>query len=180
MKLKSFFSNHKKAIIACVIVLFIGIFIGKVSSPSDKDISAIKSRNIALASEISQKDSLLTTKKAEVSSLQEKSKNLESKKEDIEKEIKDNEEATAKKEAELKAKEEANATSKKSTSSKPKKASSENKQNNHEVGTMVWITRTGHKYHRTNHCGNTNPNTATEVTLKEAESMGLSPCSKCF
>ena len=166
MKLKSFFSNHKKAIIACVIVLFIGIFIGKVGSPSDKDISSIKSRNIALASEISQKDSLLTTKKAEVSSLQEKSKNLESKKEDIEKEIKD--------------KEEANATSKKSTSSKPKKASSENKQNNHEVGTMVWRTKTGHKYHRTNHCGNTNPNTATEITLKEAESMGLSPCSKCF
>lgn len=167
MKLKSFFSNHKKAIIACVIVLFIGIFIGKVSSPSDKDISAIKSRNIALASEISQKDSLLTTKKAEVSSLQEKSKNLESKKEDIENKIKDNKDAT-------------NAGSKKSTSSKPKKTSSENKQNNHEVGTMVWRTKTGHKYHRTNHCGNTNPNTATEITLKEAESMGLSPCSKCF
>ena len=173
MKLKSFFSNHKKAITACVIVLFIGIFIGKVSSPSDKDISAIKSRNIALASEISQKDSLLTTKKAEVSSLQEKSKNLESKKEDIENEIKDKKEANAKKD-------ETNAGSKKSTSSKPKKTSSENKQNNHEVGTMVWITKTGHKYHRTNHCGNTNPNTATEVTLKEAESMGLSPCSKCF
>ena len=154
-------------------VLFIGIFIGKVESPSDKDINAIKSRNIALASEISQKDSLLTTKKAEVSSLQEKSKNLENKKEDIENEIKDKKEANAKKD-------ETNAGSKKLTSSKPKKASSENKQNNHEVGTMVWITKTGHKYHKTNHCGNTNPNTATEVTLKEAESMGLSPYSKCF
>ena len=180
MKLKSFFSNHKKAIIACIIVLFLGIFIGKVGSPSDEDINTIKSKNVALASEISQKDSLLVTKKTEVSSLQEKSKDLESKKEDIKKEIKAKKEANAKKEEELKAKEEAKVNSKKTASSKPKKASSQNKQNKHEVGTMVWRTRTGHKYHRTNHCGNTNPNTATEIPLKEAESMGLSPCSKCF
>lgn len=49
-----------------------------------------------------------------------------------------------------------------------------------ENGEMVWKTATGSKYHRTNHCGNTNPNNATQITKEEAQSMGLEPCKKCY
>ncbi|MDY4079046.1 MAG: hypothetical protein SOY42_09740 [Clostridium sp.] len=49
-----------------------------------------------------------------------------------------------------------------------------------ENGEMVWKTATGSKYHRTNHCGNTNPNKATQITKEQAENMGLEPCKKCY
>lgn len=46
--------------------------------------------------------------------------------------------------------------------------------------TMVWIPATGSKYHNKSNCGNMNPNTATQVTKSEAESMGYDPCKKCY
>lgn len=46
--------------------------------------------------------------------------------------------------------------------------------------TLVWKTQTGTKYHSTNHCGKTNPNNATSITLEEAERLGLEPCQKCY
>lgn len=49
-----------------------------------------------------------------------------------------------------------------------------------ENGEMVWKTATGSKYHRTNHCGNTNPNNATQITKEQAQNMGLEPCKKCY
>ncbi|WP_243894928.1 hypothetical protein [Clostridium perfringens] len=45
---------------------------------------------------------------------------------------------------------------------------------------MVYITATGKKYHRKNKCGNTNPARTSYIPLSEAESMGYSPCSKCY
>lgn len=45
-----------------------------------------------------------------------------------------------------------------------------------EVGSTVLITRTGSKYH-THKCGNGNYFSAT---LAEAQSLGLTPCSKCY
>lgn len=43
--------------------------------------------------------------------------------------------------------------------------------------TYVWVTATGKKYHRIPNCGRTK--SAREVTLQEAQSMGLTSCSKC-
>ncbi|KIR03928.1 hypothetical protein P261_02743 [Lachnospiraceae bacterium TWA4] len=45
--------------------------------------------------------------------------------------------------------------------------------------TMVWLTRTGKCYHKTNHCGNTDSSTAWKVTLKEAQKKHRA-CKKCF
>lgn len=43
---------------------------------------------------------------------------------------------------------------------------------------MVWISRTGKKYHRNSSCSNMkNP---SQVTKSEAEAMGLTPCKKCY
>ena len=45
-------------------------------------------------------------------------------------------------------------------------------------GEMVWIPRTGSKYHRSSTCSNMkNP---TQVTREQAESWGYDPCKKCY
>lgn len=58
--------------------------------------------------------------------------------------------------------------------------SSNNPQPSKPVGEMVYITATGKKYHRKNKCGKTNPARTSYIPLSEAESMGYSPCSKCY
>lgn len=44
----------------------------------------------------------------------------------------------------------------------------------------VWLSASGGKYHRTNHCGNMNPTKATQITRKEAKSRGIPACDTCF
>ena len=49
-----------------------------------------------------------------------------------------------------------------------------------ETSTMVWIPSTGSKSHSINNCGNMNPEKATQISLDEAISQGIPPCSKCW
>lgn len=48
------------------------------------------------------------------------------------------------------------------------------------IGTLVWLSSTGEKYHRINNCGNMNPSTARQVTLEEAVSQGYGQCKNCY
>ena len=51
-------------------------------------------------------------------------------------------------------------------------------QSNTETQIMVWIPRTGSKYHKKSTCSNMkNP---TQVTKEEAISRGYDPCKKCY
>lgn len=43
----------------------------------------------------------------------------------------------------------------------------------------VWLSATGSKYHSVPDCGNMNPNTARQVSLSEAQSLGYEPCKNC-
>ncbi len=43
---------------------------------------------------------------------------------------------------------------------------------------MVWITRTGARYHSKSNCGRTKD--SWQVTLSEARAKGLTPCGKCY
>ena len=43
---------------------------------------------------------------------------------------------------------------------------------------LVWITKTGKRYHSKSNCGSTK--SAWQVTLEEAERRGLTPCGKCW
>ena len=45
-------------------------------------------------------------------------------------------------------------------------------------GSMVWIPRTGSKYHSSSSCSNMK--SPTQVTLSEAQAAGYEPCKKCF
>ena len=43
---------------------------------------------------------------------------------------------------------------------------------------MVWIPKTGSKYHSNPNCSNMkNP---TQITIEEAENRGYEPCKKCY
>lgn len=45
---------------------------------------------------------------------------------------------------------------------------------------MVWKSATGEKYHSINHCGNMNPDKATQITEEQAVNLGLDRCSRCW
>ncbi len=47
-------------------------------------------------------------------------------------------------------------------------------------GEMVWLSATGSKYHRINHCGNMDPDRARQVTLEYAVQNGYGACKKCY
>lgn len=50
--------------------------------------------------------------------------------------------------------------------------------NNSGSSTMVWIPKSGKKYHRSSSCSNMkNP---SQVTIEKAQSLGYTPCSKCY
>lgn len=51
---------------------------------------------------------------------------------------------------------------------------------NTPVSGMVWLTRTGEKYHSKPDCGRSNPNNSYQVTLSEAQSRGYTACKKCY
>ena len=48
------------------------------------------------------------------------------------------------------------------------------------VSDTVWLSATGEKYHRINHCGRMNPDKAREVPLENAIEKGYKKCDKCF
>ena len=50
--------------------------------------------------------------------------------------------------------------------------------NNSGSSTMVWIPKSVKQYHRSSSCSNMkNP---SQVTLEKAQSLGYTPCSKCY
>lgn len=50
--------------------------------------------------------------------------------------------------------------------------------NEDNIGSMLWITKTGSKYHSHGNCGNSKY--VSQVTRESAEARGLDPCSKCY
>ena len=48
-----------------------------------------------------------------------------------------------------------------------------------EDETLVWISKTGKKYHSVNDCGTMNPDTSRQMTEEEAEELGYEPCKRC-
>lgn len=58
--------------------------------------------------------------------------------------------------------------------------SSSAERSNTPVSGMVWLTRTGEKYHSKPDCGRSNPNNSYQVTLSEAQSRGYTACKKCY
>lgn len=196
MNIKSFLLKKKKVIISCAICFLIGGGIALTSNVSDQEINSLQSKNSDITCQIAKKDEVLKadkivleTSKRDLSEYENKKDAIDKAKADkLEKEQEAKEKAErekAEKEAKAQAEKEAKAKARQesysnSNSSNSKSADNTSNSDNKPIGTMVWRTRTGKKYHSTNHCGRTNSANATEITLKEAEAEGLTPCSKCY
>ncbi|AQM60964.1 hypothetical protein [Clostridium baratii] len=191
MNIKSFLLKKKKVIISCVACFLIGGGLALTSNVPDQEINALQAKNSDITCQIAKKDEVLKADKIVLETSKKDLSEYENKKEAIDKakadklqkeqEAKEKAEKEAKAQAEKEAKEKARQESySNSNSSNSKSADNTSNSDNKPIGTMVWRTRTGKKYHSTNHCGRTNSANATEITLKEAEAEGLTPCSKCY
>ena len=200
-KFTSFLKKRK----AFVIVALIGMIFGfTVLGTTQEDINKLKAEKTTVLAKIDSSQEELSTLNKDIGDLQEKINQLNDEKQKQEQllkdttakvELKQKEEAEKQRQAEIEKQkqEEANSisqsysnnSSKKSTSNNSSNAksdsyNSDNPQPSKPVGEMVYITATGKKYHRKNKCGNTNPSRTSYIPLSEAESMGYSPCSKCY
>lgn len=194
MNIKSFLLKKKKVIISCVACFLIGGGITLASNVSDQEINSLQAKNSDITCQITKKDEILKADKIVLATSQKDLSEYENKKEAIdqakadklEKEQEAREKAEkekAEKEAKAKAQEDARQEKENYSNSNSSNSNSADNTNNSDskpIGAMVWRTRTGKKYHSTNHCGRTNSANATEITLKEAEAEGLTPCSKCY
>lgn len=45
---------------------------------------------------------------------------------------------------------------------------------------IVYVSKTGSKYHTVPDCGQMNPDNAKSMTVAQPEDAGLTPCSRCF
>ena len=193
-KFTSFLKKRK----AFVIVALIGMIFGfTVFGTPQKDINKLKAEKTTVLAKIDSSQEELSTLNKDIDDLQEKINQLNTEKQKQEQLLKDTTakiELKQKEEAEKQKQEEAdrlakadsisqsssNNSSKNSNSNNSNSYSSNNPQPSKQVGEMVYITATGKKYHRKNKCGKTNPAKTSYIPLSEAESMGYSPCSKCY
>lgn len=96
-------------------------------------------------------------------------------------EISTTEATTEKKKITTTEKKTATTSTKKSTTERTtrKKVTTTSEPNTKYVET-VWLSATGEKYHNKPNCGRMNPSNAREISRSEAESMGYTPCQKCY
>lgn len=93
--------------------------------------------------------------------------------------IKAEQEAAAQAEAErIKAEQEAQAAAEQARLAQEQSVSQKTPPQSQEVS--VWLSATGSKYHSIPDCGNMNPDTARQISLSEAQSLGYEPCKKCY
>lgn len=200
-KFTSFLKKRK----AFVIVALIGMIFGfTVLGTTQEDINKLKAEKTTVLAKIDSSQEELSTLNKDIGDLKEKINQLNDEKQKQEQllkdttakvELKQKEEAEKQRQAEIEKQkqEEANSISQSSSNNSSKKSTSNNSSNaksnsynsdnpqpSKPVGEMVYITATVKKYHRKNKCGNTNPARTSYIPLSEAESMGYSPCSKCY
>lgn len=198
MKLKEFVIKHKKYLIACAVSLALGAGLSIMTNPTQDEVDKLYAQKSSLEEEYTKLTSDLDSEKTSIDELKDKLAKVEDEKTKKEEEIKLAKEEKEKEEAEKKAKEEEErkaqeaaekeaaaqaeaakaASSQSSPSTGASKPASQGVQDTKPKGQTVWITATGKKYHSKSNCGNSK--TSRQVTLEQAQSQGLGPCSKCF
>lgn len=207
-KFTSFLKKRKAFVIVALIGIIAGF--GLYPNSTQEDINKLKAEKTTVLAKINSSQEELSTLNKDIDDLQEKINQLNDEKQKQDQllkdttakiELKQKEEAEKQRQAEIeKQKQEeaarlakadsisqssSNNSSKKSTSNNSSSAksnsyNSDNPQPSKPVREMVYITATGKKYHRKNKCGNTNSARTSYIPLSAAESMGYSPCSKCY
>ncbi|MDM0454501.1 hypothetical protein QTH16_07570 [Clostridium perfringens] len=206
-KFTSFLKKRKAFVIVALIGMILGF---TVLGTTQEDIDKLKAEKTTVLAKIDSSQEELSTLNKDIGDLQEKINQLNTEKQKQEQllkdttakiELKQKEESEKQRQAEIeKQKQEeadrlakADSISQSSSNNSSKNSNSNNSSNTNSnsyssnnpqpskpVGEMVYITATGKKYHRKNKCGKTNPARTSYIPLSEAESMGYSPCSKCY
>jgi len=197
MDIKNFILKNKRIAICLIVSLGIGIS-GGVSNMPKAEYSNLVVQKEQLDNKIVALDRQLEESKRQVDELKVKKEEADRlAREEAERKAK--EEAKAKAEAERKAKEEAERIAKEEADRLAREeaeriAQEQQNSNNYvssgnnggsiqgetPIGTMVWLSETGSKYHSINNCGRMNPSKARQVTLESAQSRGFGACSKCY
>ena len=180
MDIKNLILKNKRIAICLVVSLGIGIASGSTNM-TKADYNNLVVQNEQLENRIVELDKLLEVNKKEVSELQEKKEEADRiAKEEAER--KAEAERLAKEEAERKAEEEAERLAQQQQSSSnyvSSVGSGGSTQQETPIGTTVWLSESGSKYHSINNCGKMNPSKARQVTLESALSQGYTACTKC-
>lgn len=173
MGIKNFILKNKRIVICLIIALVIGIATGSSYMPKAEYNNLVLQKE-QLDNNIAELDSQLEESKKQVEELQVKKDEADRiAKAEVERKAK--EEAEAKAEAEKIAQEKQNSNNYVSSGNNGGSIQKET-----PIGTMVWLSATGKKYHSINNCGKMDPSKARQVTLESAQSQGFTACSKCY
>lgn len=193
MNIKIFILKYKRIAICLVVALGFGIA-GGASNVPKADYNNLVVQKEQLDNKIVALDKQLEENKSKVDELQTK-KDEEDRiaKEEAERKAKEEAkaEAEARVEAERLAKEEADRLAREESERLAQAGQNSNYyvssgsnggsiQEEASIGTMVWLSATGEKYHSINNCGRMNPSKARQVTLERARAQGFPACSKCY
>lgn len=180
MEIKNFILKNKRIAISLVVALGIGIAGGTSNMPK-AEYSNLVVQKEQLDNKIVALDKQLEENKRQFDELQMK-KDEDDRRAKAEAESKAEVERIAKEEADRLAREEAERVAQEQQNSNNYVSSGNNGgsiQGETPIGTMVWLSETGSKYHSINNCGKMNPSKARQVTLESAQSQDISACSKC-
>ncbi|MBS5939634.1 hypothetical protein [Clostridium sp.] len=175
MNIKNLILKNKRIAICLVVALGFGIA-GGASNMPQADYNNLVVQKEQLDDKIIALDKQLEENKSKVDELQ-------AKKDESDRIDKAEAERLAKEEADRLAREEAERFAQAEQNSNYYVSSGSNGgsvQEEAPIGTMVWLSATGEKYHSRNNCGRMNPSKARQVTLESARSQGFEACSKCY
>ncbi|MGL5381170.1 hypothetical protein [Clostridium sp.] len=193
--MRKFMIKRRKSIIAAIISLAVGATLGFTGGTTQEEIDVLLAKNETISIQVKEQNSVIKESNEKLDSLNEEIKELEAKKLEQEKIEKEEAEKKAKEESERKAREEADRLAREDAERKAQEealalANSQQDYNSSNAGTgyveeepigqLVWKTKSGSKYHSRNNCGNTDSASASQITVDQAISNGLGPCSKCF
>ncbi|MGG7164050.1 hypothetical protein [Clostridium ihumii] len=165
--MKNLFKKNKRIVVCLLISLGIG-FMSCKDNMSSIEYNSLLTQKENLNSQIVEMDNQITQNKNEVNKLETKKSQLDK----IAREAAAEAEKIAKIEAEKLAKIEAEEAT---------RVSQENQVESQPYivnNGGVWISQTGKKYHSNPNCSNMK--TPTQVSLEDAQSLGLTPCKKCY
>ncbi|MGL4760432.1 MAG: hypothetical protein ACRCWG_03155 [Sarcina sp.] len=203
MNFKEKLLNHKKMLIGGVVALIFGTYVSHSNLVPTAEYNKLVSQKAEVVTEIANTEKLSATKTEELAKVTKEKETFEKELQVIQTEKRVEEErikaeklaAIEKAEKEKEQQQIASSNSSSSSSSNGGNTSSGGNSNGNSgggsnevskpvventtpVAKMVWVTKTGGKYHSHGNCGNSKY--VSQVSLSTAQGRGLGPCGTCY
>lgn len=199
MNFKNLLTKYKKTLAIAVTTLAVGAGIGFSSTVPTQEYNKLITQKEAVTTQIQSIDALITANSNSLAQIQnektsvsrelqiladEKAQQERLEQERIAKEKEEQERIAKEKEEQEKKIVQSNNNGGNGNSNSSNSSSTSNNNSSGSsssqtpIGKTVWKTDTGKKYHSHNNCGNSQ--TAVQVSLDKAQSLGLTACKKCY